>query len=256
MQLLLDIGNTRIKWAMLTERGLQPQQAEAFADWQTADIVERVLAPLGHVEAVWVSNVAGERMAKLVSEATQSVWELTPTFVESTAQYGAVRSAYLEPKQLGVDRWLTLIGAHALAPRSACIVGVGTAMTLDGIDAGGRHLGGLIVPGPELMVSSLMRNTSDIADRAAVGDVGEGLFATSTRGGVYQGAVHALAGLIEHALGTMKLQLGETPLLLLHGGAADRVQPQLRTPVRLEPDLVLQGLAVMARQSAGAAARV
>ena len=122
-------------------------------------------------------------------------WHVHPEFVESGATAGGVRSAYAEPAKLGVDRWMAMIGARTMDPRTACVVSIGTAMTIDGLDGAGRHLGGVIVPGPDLMVGSLLRNTSEIARRAEQGSVGAKLLADNTLGAITQGATHALAAL-------------------------------------------------------------
>jgi type III pantothenate kinase len=120
--------------------------------------------------------------------------------------------------------------------------------TIDGVAADGRHLGGVIVPGPDLMVASLLKNTSDIAQRAQQGDTNDGLFADNTLGAIRQGAEHALGALIERAVGMMRRTMGEMPQLLVTGGASDRVEKAIGLPYRAVPDLVLQGLAVLARE--------
>jgi type III pantothenate kinase len=130
-----------------------------------------------------------------------------------------------------------------------CIVSVGTAATIDALMANGRHLGGLIVPGPDLMISSLMRNTSDIAAFAADGDSNEHFLADNTLGAVQQGAVHALAALVERTIERLREHYQNEPVLLLTGGACERIEPLLRVPFTRVPDLVLRGLAAIARQS-------
>jgi type III pantothenate kinase len=95
-------------------------------------------------------------------------------------------------------------------------------------------------------VSSLLRNTSDIAVRAEQGDIRHGVFADNTLGAVRQGAVSALAALIERSVESMQSELGQTPILLLTGGASSHLEGLIRLPYRMVPDLVLQGLAVVA----------
>ncbi len=247
--LLIDIGNTRIKWARFEDGVLQPQSASPHADWKAETFVETVLRRGNRNDRVLVSNVAGPRMADVVRAAVTQTWQMEAEFVTSTPIAGGVRNAYPQAAKLGVDRWLAMIGAHALEPGAVCIVSVGTAMTIDGVAADGRHLGGVIVPGPDLMVTSLLKNTSDIAQRALQGEAGDGLFADNTLGAVRQGAEHALAALIERAVGTMRRMLNETPKLLVTGGASDRIEKAIGLPYRAVPDLVLRGLAVLARES-------
>lgn len=249
MPLLIDIGNTRIKWARFEHGKLQPQAAAPHADWSAKTFIETVLHSGGRDARVLVSNVSGPRMTDIVRSATMQTWQVEPELVTSSAAAGGIRNAYPRPQQLGVDRWLAILGAHALERTAVCVVSVGTALTIDGVAADGRHLGGVIVPGPDLMVSSLLRNTSDIAERAQQGRASNALFADNTLGAIQQGAQHALAALVERAVGVMRHSLQETPTVLITGGASACVEKSLGLPYRAVPDLVLRGLAVLAMSS-------
>lgn len=246
MKLLLDIGNTRIKWAVQTDQGLDEQQAVAHAGLSVAQLGTQVFAPCGQVTQVLVSNVAGPAMAEQVRQAARDCWQLEPQFVVATASATAagrtVRNAYAEPAKLGSDRWLGMLAAHVLQPDAVLVVSVGTAMTLDALTANGQHLGGMIVPGPDLMVSSLMQNTSDIAMRAQQGEQGDAFFADNTLGCVYQGSIHATVALIKAAHARLRT-MASPARLILTGGAAPRLQQHLSAPAQLLPDLVLRGLA-------------
>ena len=246
MLLLIDIGNTRIKWARADARGLSEQSAAVHATWTEPDFVQQVLAAGPKAERVVIANVGGKRMGDLVQAAVLTHWQLPAQFMQSPAAAAGLRNAYPEPAKLGVDRWMAMLGGRALEPGPICIVSVGTAMTIDGVDASGRHLGGVIVPGPDLMVSSLLKNTSEIAQRAASGRTQEQLFADNTLGAIQQGAVQALAALVDRAVETMLEQLGQAPALLLTGGASSRLRGAMRSPGREIPDLVLRGLLVAA----------
>lgn len=253
MRLLLDIGNTRIKWAVQTDQGLDEQQAVAHAGLSVAQLGTQVFAPSGQVTQVLVSNVAGAAMAEQVRQAARDCWQLEPQFVAATASIAVadrvLRNAYAEPAKLGSDRWLAMLGAYVLQPSAALVVSVGTAMTLDALTAEGQHLGGMIVPGPDLMMSSLMQNTSDIAVRAQQGQHGDAFFADNTLGCVYQGSMQAAVALIESAYARLHASAGATRLLLT-GGAAPQLQAQLSMRTQLLPDLVLQGLAAYGHSSA------
>jgi type III pantothenate kinase len=246
--LLIDIGNTRIKWARFERGALQPQSAAAHATWTAQTLVETILQAAEVADRVLVSNVGGPRIADAVRTAVSQTWKIEPEFVASSAAAGGVRNAYPQPANLGVDRWLAVIGAHALERGAVCVVSAGTALTIDGVDADGRHLGGLIVPGPDLMISSLLRNTSEIAQRAQQGSTSDGLFADNTLGAIRQGAEHALGALVERAFEAMRRELEQTPKLLLTGGASNRLEKSIGLPYRVVADLVLQGLAVIAAE--------
>jgi type III pantothenate kinase len=249
MILLIDIGNTRIKWAELTDDGLGRMRADNYAHWNAGSIRKQMLSDMPAPERVLVANVGGDEIGGLVANSVAASWGLKPEFVRSTAHAGGVRNGYAIADQLGVDRWLAVIGAFKLERGAVCVASIGTAMTVDGVDAKGVHLGGIIVPGPNLAIESLLKNTSDIASRSRMGEIGPSLFAGNTLGAVHQGVVHMLAAVIERALLDTRMRLGESPTLYLTGGAGDIVGSSLRVPFRFVGDLVLQGLAVVARES-------
>ena len=246
MLLLIDIGNTRIKWARLVDGRIGEQSAAVHANWTSDDFIQQVLNSGPRAERVFIANVGGKRMGDLAQAAIAQAWQSEPRFVHSPAAQAGIRNAYPEPAKLGVDRWLAMLGGRSLEARPLCVVSVGTAMTIDGLDANGQHLGGVIVPGPDLMVSSLLKNTSDIAQRAASGQARDELFADNTLGAIQQGAVQALAALVDRAQETLEKQLGQAPALLLTGGASSRIHGAIHFAGREIPDLVLRGLAVVA----------
>ena len=246
MILLVDIGNTRIKWARLEARRMSAQRADTYAEWTHEQLRRRLLEPLDRPTRVLVSNVGGERIASLLASETEALWSTVPMFVRSTAEAVGVRNGYREPSLLGVDRWLAVIGAYHLERRAVCVVSVGTAMTVDAVDASGQHLGGMIVPGPDLMMNALYRNTSDIAAHAQQGGGGSDFFADNTQAAVFQGVSCSLAATVERAVSELQARWGVAPALLITGGATARVSGGVRVPFRLVPDLVLRGLAEIA----------
>src|SRR5262245_8893372 len=138
--LLIDIGNTRTKWAVLANGELTHQQAVTHATW-SAEECDRAFSALPRPARVLVSNVGGERIERIVQDVVSARFGLETEFFHSTAAAGGVVNAYAEPWKLGVDRWLAMIAAHALLERPVCVVSIGTAATIDGVDATGRHLG-------------------------------------------------------------------------------------------------------------------
>jgi len=253
--LLIDVGNTRIKWARLDGGRLGRQRAAVFADWEVADFAWRVFGAGRGIERVLVSNVAGARIARVLTQAAKRVRAPRPDFVSSRRRAAGVTTAYLEPWRLGVDRFVMAVAAHRLAKgRPVCIASVGTTLTIDLVDAKGRHLGGAILPAPVLMVDSLLRGTDGIRRRATGGRTGKRtLFARTTRAAIEQGAIHAAAAVVDRAVEEAGRTLGRRPVLLLAGGASADVAPLVRTSHLMVPDLVLRGLAVLAEDGAAAA---
>jgi type III pantothenate kinase len=245
--LLVDIGNTRVKWARLIGTEIGTAQAAAHADHNQNPSKELLQGDVP--ERILIANVAGTEIGQLLRAGLAKTYGVEPEFVRTVATAAGVRNAYPVPQQLGVDRWLAMIAAYRLERQAVCVVNAGTAMTVDGVDALGNHLGGVILPGPELMVSSLFVNTADIAAHAALSpdvDTQSVLFARNTHAAVRQGAAHALAAVIERACLEMQAT-GHRPVLIVDGGGASRIAHALRVPFRPVPDLVLRGLAVLAQ---------
>jgi type III pantothenate kinase len=290
--LLLDVGNSRLKWAVLRQPYQRRQDfaaqgvMELKALHTSAASWSRLFKATGRPEVIYACNVAGAGMERQIRAASMRARLDTPHFVHSAAVAAGVRNGYPEPWRLGVDRWVQLIGAHYEHPgKDLCLVSLGTAMTIDLLNAAGRHLGGSIVPGARLMIESLLERTAGIRRRAggraatasfdlALGAAqsqgarstgrGEGarprlsakhtapvgLFARDTHAALLAGARHACAGLIERALREAGSELGRRPRLILAGGAADAITPLLHGRYWREDDLVLRGLSVLAADAA------
>jgi type III pantothenate kinase len=251
--LLVDIGNTRIKWARFDGRRLGRLQAAAHSGWGGEDYARRVIGSGRRLERVVVASVAGERVNRSVALAARRARTAVPEFVTSRRHAGGVTIGYLEPWRLGVDRFVAAIGAHHLAKgRAVVVVGVGTAMTVDLVDGKGRHRGGAIIPAPTLMVATLLRNTNGIRRRAQGGaGGGNSLFGRSTRTALVQGSRYAAAALIDRAVAEARALVGgRSPVVMLTGGGAPSVQPLVQSTCVTVPDLVLRGLAVLCAEPA------
>jgi type III pantothenate kinase len=278
--LLLDAGNSRLKWALLRQRYRRRQEFTAqgvveLTALRSPAAWSRLLKGARNPDLIYACNVAGSAIERQIRAASRRAGLGAPHFAHSEVAAAGVRNGYPEPWRLGVDRWVGLIGAHHEHPgKDLCLVGLGTALTIDLLNAAGRHLGGSIVPGPQLMIESLLEHTAGIRRRAggwaatssfdlAFGAVsrsrvlpghrgrpgkaaGTALFARDTHAGLLAGARHACAALIEHAVREAREQLGRRPRLILAGGAANAITPLLHGRYWREDDLVLRGLAVLA----------
>jgi type III pantothenate kinase len=147
MILVIDVGNTRLKWAWLTTTGLSDQQAIVHREAKPG-IWRAALFDSGQKPTrVLASNVAGPIMAKTLTQLAKKKFDVDIEFVTAGQEFQGLTNGYLDPKLLGADRWLALIGAWTLARSALCVVDAGTAVKVDSVDANGQHLGGLIVPG-------------------------------------------------------------------------------------------------------------
>jgi type III pantothenate kinase len=254
--LLLDIGNTRLKWAWL-ENGRAgsaravPHQAAAAA-WQgELEAFQGELELDGRsADRMLVANVAGGSFARQLGGWSKARLGFWPEFVSSSDEAAGVTNAYREPEALGVDRWLALIAARAAAASPACVVNAGTAVTVDAIDAAGRQLGGFILPGMQLMRDSLYARTQNVQAAAeAEPAAARGIYGINTAGAVEHGIALAVATLAERVAEELERAATVPPRILLTGGDAQRLKPYLRRAAELVPDLVLAGLAVLAHEA-------
>jgi type III pantothenate kinase len=250
MILVVDVGNTRLKWAWLTSTGLSDQQAVVHRDAKPANWTSALFDPAQKPQRLLASNVAGPTMAKTLARLTKKTYRLDIEFITASQEFQGLINGYLDPSLLGADRWLALIGAWTRVRSAVCVVDAGTAVKVDSVDATGRHLGGLIVPGIHMMREALMSKTSDIADAAMHSTPSlAGILANNTIGAVSRGAVFALAGLGDRAAEVIEQSTGTKPKLFITGGDAGMITGTMRAQGEIVPDLVLQGLAVIAGQS-------
>ncbi|EHP40003.1 pantothenate kinase [Cupriavidus basilensis OR16] len=237
-QLLIDIGNTRLKWAWCDEA------------WSGAVLHEAPLpTPWPHGGA-GVSNVAGPAIAASLQATLDTVFGAgtSVNWVRSGARFGGLVNGYREPTQLGVDRWIGSIGARCYRPEGALlIVTAGTATTLDVVSAQDRFEGGLILPGLDLMLGALARNTAQLPSLDA-SDAGLATpWADNTRDAIAAGCLAAQAGAVER---TWRALCERGPVrCLLSGGARHVLANALSMPFEMHDNLVLLGLHVMASQS-------
>jgi type III pantothenate kinase len=246
MMLLVDIGNTRVKWATLHDGQLSPQRAAAYAQWSAAEW-QRELFGETRIEHVLAATVAGSDSRLALETAARVAGARSMNFVATTAAAAGVRNAYVEPGLLGVDRWVAAIGAHHLAHGACCVVDVGTAATLDAVDASGQHLGGFIVPGPRMMIRSLHAGTNDLAAHTAASPAGGAeLFADNTRDAIERGCRIAVAALVDRTYAELARRTQSVPHLYCTGGGVGEILPYLLTRSDTVPDLVLRGLARLA----------
>ncbi|MCE5233622.1 MAG: type III pantothenate kinase [Xanthomonadaceae bacterium] len=243
MNLLLDLGNTRLKWARAEDGALTPGAPLAWADETMLHGLARRWAALPNPARVLVASVAGAERDAALAEAVRVRFHVEAEFVRSPAAACGVRNAYAEPERLGVDRFLAMVAARAQRLAPCVIAGGGTALTLDALAGDGRHLGGLIAPGPALMQSALR----DAAARVVVERPGRIVDAAdNTPDALASGCWQAAAALIERFHAHMAAALGGAPRVLLAGGDADALGALLAVPHQPLRDAVLRGLVVWA----------
>jgi type III pantothenate kinase len=188
------------------------------------------------------SIVAGEGVKRRVEEQME-IWDIAPRWVVSSLHAAGVTNGYDHPNRLGTDRWVALIGARhrVLAtgePRPALVVMVGTAVTVDALDATGRFLGGLILPGFGLMLRALEMGTAGL--KAPTGEVRD--FPTNTSDALMSGGAHSIAGAVERMYRRLRKHSGQKPALLMSGGAAVKLAPITDLAFETVDTLIFEGL--------------
>jgi len=242
--LAVDVGNTRLKWALYPA----PHQGVALLAHGAVfleaidELAETVWADLPAPASMLGSNVAGEGVRRRVEEQLE-LWDVEPRWVHASAEAGGVVNGYDHPIRLGVDRWVALIGARqrviaAGAPRPALVVMVGTAVTVDALDADGRFLGGLILPGFGLMLRALEMGTAGL--KAPTGESVD--FPTNTSDALMSGGTDAIAGAIERMHRKLLTRTGQKPKLLMSGGAATKLAAITDLPFETVETLIFEGL--------------
>lgn len=246
MKLLVDMGNTRVKWA-LAEKIDDVWMESAVYEAELPVLLDQHWAALARPARVVVASVAGTERLQQLKSWVAARWAVPVSVLQAQRQQLGVKNSYAQPETLGSDRWAALIAARHLHPSAACIVDCGTAVTIDVLSARGEFLGGVILAGLGLMRESLRAGTAGI--RAIDGTVVNCL-ARSTAEGVAAGTLFGLAGAIDRILDENQTVLGGDFRILLTGGDAHVLKPYLRYPLIYMPDLVLRGLALVAEASA------
>jgi type III pantothenate kinase len=260
MLLLIDAGNTRVKWALVDTNayaGVRDRQS-LLGCWAASGSVAR--AQVRQLCDAWrdvkiahviLSNVAGQAMRDELEQALLGAFGMTPVPLEwfaSVAQAGGIRNGYRNPEQLGCDRFASVIGAHALFPNQPLIVATcGTATTVNAVTADGVFLGGMILPGLGLMAASLAKNTAQLPQVAENLVISEP-FADNTDAAIVSGCIAAQVGAIERAVAAhaQRQAAGNEVQCILSGGAAELIAPHLSVPGKRVDNLVLIGLQVVA----------
>jgi type III pantothenate kinase len=238
--LTIDIGNSGVKWGIWQENMLILAEDGYYEKESLQATFSEVFSGAPAQDAVWVSCVAGQDVEQALTEWIRNKWSIDPVFLRTTSELGGVYNMYPRPEEHGADRWAALLGAKKLYDFSVCIIDVGTAITVDLMDAGGVHRGGRIMPGLDLMRKSLLQNTVGVGE--VIGDCPG--FAINTADAVTSGIWHMLqAGLIEVCV-SAKERLGDDMRVIITGGMAEKMLPFLESVegVHLEPHLVLYGL--------------
>jgi type III pantothenate kinase len=251
--LAIDVGNTRLKWALYAAPA--PGAAVLAQGVEFLENIEKLgdgdWAGLPPPDRMLGCIVAGEAVKRRVQEQME-VWDVAANWVVASAAEAGLINGYDHPNRLGPDRWVAMIGArHRLLsvgpPQPMVVVMVGTAVTVEAIDAQGRFLGGLILPGHGIMLRALESGTAGL--HVPTGDVRE--FPTNTSDALTSGGTYAIAGAVECMVRNVRQHCGAEPMCIMTGGAGWKMAPSLSVHFELVESLIFDGLLVIAQQRYG-----
>ena len=251
MFLAIDVGNTRLKWALYEQA-----RPGALALAQGAEFLENIDKLSG---GAWLDLPAPRRMLGCavaadaikvrVREQMEELWDVPLNWVHASAAEAGLVNGYDHPTRLGADRWVAMIGArHRVLgqgrARPIVVVMVGTAVTVEAVGADGRFLGGLILPGHGIMLRALESGTAGL--HVPTGDVRE--FPTNTSDALTSGGTYAIAGAIERMVTHLRRHSGEEPVCIMTGGAGWKMAPSMSVPFELVDNLIFDGLLEIAQR--------
>lgn len=238
MKLLVDIGNTRIKWAVDDQENLFLGEAIAYKEVDLVKKIDQYWLKLSPPDVLAISSVSAKEVSQKIIKFAKIKWpDIKILIAKSSSQAFSVSNAYSNSEKLGVDRWLGLIALHHYYPGNCCIIDCGTAITIDYLDEHGQHLGGVISPGFQLMKQALYQGTEDLKLITQYYPVG---LSSNTEAAIYTGALFAAAGLIEKTSN----EFYNCQTVVLTGGDAELLKQYLKFEATLEPDFVLKGLSL------------
>lgn len=250
-KLLLDVGNNRVKWARVHENHYEYQGAVALQSLSVETFLQQIWPEPEKPQQVIVSSVFEGEWMRWLRFYIASRWSSCVIEVVAEAERNGLTNGYEQPHRLGVDRWCALLGAWQQQASAVCVIDAGTALTMDVVNNGGEHLGGLIVPGLHLMRECLAQKSTKVShqlmeDEAQPERAHLGLLGKNTAQALVGGSLWTLAASVERLSAQADELVGGTMRYVISGGDAKALLPLLSKPWQYEPDLVLQGLATYA----------
>ena len=253
--LAIDIGNTRLKWVCYEkpQPGARMVAHDAHFLEQIDSLSEKAWKDLPVPTRMLGCVVAGDVLRYRVEEQMEIWPDLQPQWVVSRSEGAGLINGYDIPGRLGVDRWVAMIGArhHMLqttagtAPSPLVIVMVGTAVTIEAIDAQGKFLGGFILPGHGMMLHALEAGTAGL-QHLPTGQVVP--FPTNTSDALTSGGTYALTGAVQRMVRHVREHCGAAPMCLMTGGAGWKLAPYMESQFELVESLIFEGLLVLAAE--------
>jgi type III pantothenate kinase len=240
--LLIDVGNSRIKWGFWQDNQVEGYSAFAYSE---GDLQNLLIKELGHSvsQKVFICSVASEKINQLIIKWFESQWQINAELVLTQGKQFGVVNAYQNKNALGVDRWLGMLAAYHQNRKAVCVIDCGTAVTLDVVGKDGQHLGGLIMPGLNMMQKSLLVGTQGIG--SLQGEIS--MLADNTEDAVIGGCAHLLVTGLDGLYKKHYQQLDGELICIVTGGDGEKVAKAMESNCHYEEDLILYGLHLVAQ---------
>lgn len=245
MKLLIDFGNSRCKWATSENGCLQSGAAEVYDGTHTPAVIENLMArlPIQQSRQIHVVSVLGSEFDQEFVQQVAGHAEVEIIHYVSQREAFGVRLVYDDPASYGADRYAALVAAYHSGEGAKIVVDCGTAVTVDAINEQGMHLGGLIIPGVELMCSMLAENTTGISRSDAI--TGVEYLNTSTHDSVVSGSTLCLRHGLHSIIAKIQQKIEQHASIYVTGGASTAIIEMENDQIFERPDLVLEGLQIM-----------
>ncbi len=244
MYLLIDAGNSRLKWLFGDRLPGVVETLSYRSDWRRK--LHRAWHLLPQPDAVALSNVKDREIETVIAAFAAELWQKPLCSILPPQHTGArLTLAYDDPQTLGSDRYLAMLGARDLSDDPLCVIGCGTALTVDVVDGQGKHLGGSILPGIRLAENALLQNTHRLIPMRWTPT----LLGTDTASCIGAGIHHALPGGVAHIIDALESRHGNSFERIAFGGDAQILFGK-NSAYRIEPDLVFAGMFVSLTEAA------
>jgi len=245
MMLLIDIGNTRLKWGLHDGTKIITSGSGSYAD--PGELPVAIDASGVSPECAYLASVGAHDVASRVCQEIESHYGIRVEVMQTGTKCCGVVNGYLQPGRLGIDRWAAMVGAKLRFSGPLCVVDSGSAVTIDALNSEGRHLGGYIVPGLEMQRSLLQKGTATVRVTEPVME--STAWGRDTAACLTQGGIEAIVGLVERAARRLEEQCSEAVTTVITGGDAEVILPLLELDAHKEEFLVFEGMARMVRES-------
>ncbi|MEM7304786.1 MAG: type III pantothenate kinase [Pseudomonadota bacterium] len=244
MKLLIDFGNTRFKWAILQGGRLGEMSAASYESDSPIDCLESILQtlPLDSANEVHVVSVLSEEFNSRFKKAANENYNIPVDFYFSHKEKYGVLLSYANPEDYGADRYASMVAVHHIFSGNKIVIDCGTAVTIDAIDQQGKHLGGIILAGEEILLASLADNAQRVFyDKPHTNPA---YLNASTSDAVLAGAALGLKHSVWGIINEIRHDLADH-ILIFTGGNAARLDDSANQPYHTNSALILEGLKIM-----------